>query len=600
MLGAMNHATTFDPRPRRPRRGGRVRSGALLFLGVLGALGALGAIALIVPACGGPAATGQEPAEPVPDAASGPAELVFVGADVMTMNPAQPVASAVAVRAGVIAYVGDEVGARTFVGPETRVVTLAGETLTPGLVDGHAHLYNLGVAMEGVDLTGIASEAQAVEKVKAAAAALPAGEWLTGRAWDQNLWTPARFPTRASLDAAVPDHPVALTRVDGHALWVNSRALALAGVGPDTADPDGGRIVRDDSGQPTGVLIDAAMGLISSAQPPASAETRARQIRKAAAAAIATGLTAIHEMGIDDATLAVYQDLADRGELPLRIYGYLSYSSALIDSLSERPRIDHPSGHLTVRAIKAYADGALGSRGAALIEPYSDDPENRGLVITDAAALARAARVAAQNGWQLGVHAIGDRANRAVLDAFEAAIADHPDADLRFRVEHAQVVAEADLPRFGALGVLASMQPTHATSDMPWAEARVGPERIRGAYAWRTILNTGGRIVGGSDFPVERVAPRYGLYAAVTRQDADGEPPGGWYPEQRLSLQEAVRVFTADAAYAAFSERRRGQIAPGFDADLTLFGAALEPDASLLEVEARMTVVGGEIVYESE
>jgi predicted amidohydrolase YtcJ len=296
----------------------------------------------------------------------------------------------------------------------------------------------------------------------------------------------------------------------------------------------------------------------------------------------------------------VYRRLAAAGELPLRVYAFLSYDTAMIDSLSEDDRVlEQPGSLFSARGIKMYVDGALGSRGAALLGPYDDDPGNDGLVITDAEALARAVEQAAASGWQLGVHAIGDRANRMVLDAYARVIEAHPDKDLRFRVEHAQVVAPADIGRFGALGVLASMQPTHATSDMPWAEQRVGPARIGGAYAWRKILDAGGRIVGGSDFPVEAVPPRLGLYAAVTRQDASGRPAGGWHAQERLTLEEAVRIFTVEPAYASFAEHRRGRVAVGQDADLTVFDRALAADATLLATEIELTIVSGRVVHES-
>jgi hypothetical protein len=526
------------------------------------------------------------------------AELVLLGGAIMTMNPDLPAASAVAVAAGTIVYVGDDAGARAWIGPDTRVVALAGRSVTPGLVDGHAHLYGLGTAMEGVALGTATSERAAAALAAGAARALPPGEWLEGRDWDQNRWQPAAFPTAASLDAALPDRPVALRRVDGHALWVNGKALALAGITAATPDPPGGRIVRDRGGAPTGVLVDTAMDLVERAMPDVSDEARARRIRQAAAAAVATGLTGVHEMGIDPATVRVYRRLADAGELPLRVYAFLSYEPGMLDELSEDARILE-QGNLTVRGIKMYADGALGSRGAALLAPYDDEPGNTGLVITPADELARAVARAAETGWQLGVHAIGDRANRMVLDAFARGIQAHPGEDLRFRVEHAQVVALDDIARFGALGVLASMQPTHATSDMPWAEARVGPARIRGAYAWRKILDAGGRIVGGSDFPVEQVAPRLGLYAAVTRQDASGQPAGGWYPAERLTLEEAVRIFTVETAYASFAEQRRGRVAVGFDADLTVFDRPLAAGATLLETGVEMTIVGGRVVHAS-
>ena len=528
-----------------------------------------------------------------------PADMILVGGAIMTMDPDRPRASAVAIGQGKILAVGSDDEVRALAGPDTRVIELAGRGVTPGLVDGHAHLLGLGQALESVSLRGMDSERAAAEAVARSTAGRAAGEWITGRGWDQNLWSPQRFPTRASLDAAVPDHPVAVRRVDGHALWANGRALSLAGITRDTADPVGGRIMRDAGGAPTGVLVDTAMDLVERHIPPPTDAVRARRIRAAAQVAAAAGLTGVHEMGIDEATVEVYRALAAEGALPLRVYAFLSYEPALIDTLSEdyAPIMDHGDGFFTLRAIKVYADGALGSRGAALHAPYSDEPGGRGLMITPPEELEAISQAAAAAGWQLGTHAIGDRANRAVLDAYEAAIRAHPDKDLRFRVEHAQVVAPEDIPRFGALGVIASMQPTHATSDMPWAEARVGSARIRGAYAWRQILDTGGRILGGSDFPVEEVSPLLGLHAAVTRQDAGGKPPGGWYPAERLGLEEAVRIFTSEPAYASFTEHRRGRIEPGMDADLTVFGQPLTPGMALLEAGIDMTIVAGRVVF---
>lgn len=555
-------------------------------------------------ACG-PARSGPAPATSSSQSPQGAqrtaaahADMILVGGAIMTMVPDRPQASAVAIGQGKILAVGSDAEVRALAGPGTRVIELVGRGVTPGLVDGHAHLIGLGQALESVSLRGVDSEQAAAAAVAQAAVGRAPGEWITGRGWDQNLWSPQRFPTRASLDAAVPAHPVAVRRVDGHALWANGRALALAGITRDTADPDGGRIMRDAGGAPTGVLVDTAMDLVERHIPPPTDAVRERRIRAAAQVAVQAGLTGVHEMGIDDATVAVYRKLAAAGALPLRVYAFLSYEPALIETLPSRaPIVDEGDGFFSLRAIKVYADGALGSRGAALLAPYSDEPGSHGLMITSPDALTAMAHAAAAAGWQLGTHAIGDRANRAVLDAYEAAIGAHPGKDLRFRVEHAQVVAAEDIPRFGSLGVIASMQPTHATSDMPWAEARVGAARIGGAYAWRKILAAGGRIVAGSDFPVEEVPPLLGLHAAVTRQDIHGKPPGGWYPAERLSLEEAVRIFTSEAAYASFSEHRRGRIAPGQDADITVFGQPLTPGMELLEAGIDMTIVAGRVVF---
>jgi predicted amidohydrolase YtcJ len=476
-------------------------------------------------------------------------------------------------------------------------IDLAGRAVTPGLVDGHCHLHGLGMSLEIISLRGVRSAEEAAERVRDGAARFAPGEWIVGRGWDQNLWTPPQFPTHATLDAVIPDRPVALRRIDGHALWANAAAMKLAGVGASTRDPDGGRVVRDASGAPTGVFVDAAMELIEHAIGGSSLETTKRRILAGAREAVAAGITGVHEMGIGDQTVRAYRELAAEGKLDVRVYAFLDGS--LLEELPRRePDLD-PDGAamVVVRGIKLYADGALGSRGAWLLAPYSDDPGNTGLVIASPAELRHAVEVTSAHGWQLAVHAIGDGANRAVLDAVE-----HGGArtrTMRFRIEHAQVVDRADFGRFAALGVLASMQPTHATSDMGWADERLGPARLAGAYAWRSLRDAGARLVGGSDFPIEEVPPLHGIYAAVTRQDRAGKPEGGWRPEQRLTLEEALRMFTVEPAYASFEEGRRGAIVPGAVADLTVFDRDLRADAaSLLETRVDLTVVGGRIVYD--
>ncbi len=529
-----------------------------------------------------------------PEAAS----LVFVGGDIVTNDPSQPRVAALALRGNRVLAVGDDAAIRALVGPETRVVDLAGKTATPGLVDGHCHLYGLGSSMESVGLKGLASEQVAAETVAAAAKGRPTGEWILGRGWDQNPWGGA-FPTRASLDAVLGDRPAALRRVDGHAVWVNTAALKKAGITRATPDPAGGKIIRDAGGEPTGVLVDLAMDLIDKHVPAPTREARERYIRTAAQAAIAVGLTGVHEMGIDDETVAVYHELVKAGELPLRVNAYLDGSLAAARALSGREvEPDDGDAYFSTVGMKLFADGALGSRGAALAADYSDDAGNRGLWVMEPAALKEATIAATGAGWQIVTHAIGDAAVHATLDAYEAAEAAQPGIDLRLRVEHTQVIVAEDIERLAKLGVIASMQPTHATSDMPWAEARLGPERIKGAYAWRSILDAGGLIVAGSDFPVEETSPMFGLYAAVTRQDPQGTPAGGWYSAQRMTLDEAIFAFTAAPAVASFVEEHRGRLVPGFVADVTVFDRALAADRSLLDTKVLMTVVGGEIVYE--
>ncbi|WP_437593340.1 amidohydrolase [Sorangium sp. So ce1000] len=536
------------------------------------------------------------PGPPAPTSApDAPADLVITAGVVRTMDPGRPRAEAVAVRGERIVFVGSAADAKAFVGPETRVEELPGRAIVPGLVDGHAHLYGLGVALETLSVRGVRSAEAAAALVADSAKGRPSGEWITGRGWDQNLWPGAAFPTHAPLDAAAPEHPVALRRVDGHALWANAAAMRAAGVGRGTQDPAGGRILRDAAGEPTGVFVDNAMGLVEAKIPADPPAVRERRILRAAEAALSSGLTAVHEMGIDDETASVYRALAAAGRLPIRVYAYLAGDGHLEGLKARAPDVD-PTGTalFVLRGVKLFADGALGSRGAALLEPYADEPSTSGLLLMDREALARAARLVADAGFQLAVHAIGDRANRAVLDAFEA-LGPGRAAALRFRVEHAQILSPDDLPRFSALGVIASMQPTHATSDMPWAPARLGPRRLEGAYAWRSLLSSGARLVFGSDFPVEDPSPLLGLYAAVTRQDLSGQPPGGWMPGERLDLDEALLAFTAAPAYAAFAEGQRGRIAPGYVADLTVLGRDLSPDRSLVGTPIDMVVVGGRV-----
>jgi predicted amidohydrolase YtcJ len=527
--------------------------------------------------------------------ADAPADLVITGADVKTMDPDRPTASAIAVRGGTIAAVGDDAAVRPFVGPKTRVIALAGETVTPGLVDGHCHLYNLGVSLDSINVRG-ATSPEAVAMTVAAAQAEIAGEWLTGRGWDQNLWPSKSFPTHAALDAIA--RPVMLKRIDGHAAWLNREALKRAGITRATPDPPGGKIVRDAAGEPTGVLVDNAMDIVDLVIPPPTAEVRRARIARAIDVAISHGITAVHEMGIEDATADVYREMvrAGGGRLPLRVYAFLQGDPAKAEALRTRAP-DRGDAWFAMRAVKFFADGAMGSRGARLLADYADDPGNRGLWRTAPDELARAVDAAVAGGWQVGVHAIGDAGNRAVLDAFAAALAAHP-GDHRLRIEHVQQIDPADISRLVELGVVASMQPTHATSDMPWAEARVGGDRIRTAYAWRTLLDAGATIVNGSDFPVEEVPPLHGIYAAVTRQDRDGKPVGGWYPAERMTLDEAIRGFTTTPSWAAFAEAERGQIRVGAAADLTIFDRALVAGPELLATGVRATIVGGAVVFE--
>jgi hypothetical protein len=519
------------------------------------------------------------------------ADVLLLNGRIHTLDPKRPRASALAIVGDRLAVVGSDAEARALRGRGTRIVDLKRRTVVPGLIDAHAHLLSFGQTLETVDLRGTESADEVVRRVRRAAR--EPGEWILGRGWDQNDWARAEFPHRRLLDAALPGRPVVLTRIDGHATWVSSEALRRAGVTRSTTDPPGGRILRED-GEPTGVLIDNAIDLVQSHVPKPDAATRERRLRAAIDRCVSLGLTGVHDMGVDADTAAVFRAMASRGELKIRVYALGAHDEAE-KTLGGKPEI---GSHFTRRAVKLFADGALGSRGAALIDDYQDDKGNRGLDLIDAKRIVDLSRRAQRGGWQIAVHAIGDRANRMVLDAFEQALG-HDLGGARFRVEHAQVIAPDDLGRFARLGVIASMQPTHATSDMPWAEKRLGPARVRGAYAWRTLLASGARLAFGSDFPIEEANPLLGLYAAATRQDAGGRPRGGWLPAERLTAEEALRAFTAGAAYAAFEETERGVLRAGMSADLTIFdGDVLGRDAkALLRRNVVATMVAGRFVF---
>ncbi|MEP6470952.1 MAG: amidohydrolase [Acidobacteriota bacterium] len=529
-------------------------------------------------------------------------DLLLENATVYATADAKPGRLSIVARDGKIVFVGDADGARRFA-PSGRRIDLSGAFVFPGWADAHGHLLGLGKSLEVARLRGSADSSDAARRIADLARKIPGARWIEGQGWDQNLWPGKSFPDAHALDAVVDDRPVVARRVDGHALWVNSRALALAGIGKDTADPSGGRILRRADGTPSGVLVDNAMDLLDRVVPTATPEDFARRIRAAARECVAVGLTQVQDAsGYSPEDVALLEQLAARHELPLRVYATVSPEVAALEVFFRKGvHVGGGADFLTVRAIKAYADGALGSRGAALLADYSDEPGQRGLLVTPPQRLDEVARQAREKGWQIWIHAIGDRGNRVALDAFRKAAASSPGQaarDARPRVEHAQVIAPEDLPRFGREGVIASMQPTHATSDMPWAEARLGPERVRGAYAWRSLKNGGARLAGGSDFPVESENPLLGFYAAITRQDLHGQPAGGWRSSEKLTRREALALFTSDAAWAAFEEGSRGKIAPGFAADLTVFRAdpMTAPERDIPGIATVMTIVNGRIV----
>jgi predicted amidohydrolase YtcJ len=473
-----------------------------------------------------------------------------------------------------------------------------GATILPGLIDAHGHLLSLGQQKLQADLRGSESAASAVERVREFAAANPADRWIIGGGWNQVLWPDKRFPDAHALDAAVGDRPVLLSRVDGHAIWVNTRALTIAGITSDTEDTPGGQIIRDDDGRPTGVLVDAASALVEKHVPAPTDDEIKRALLTAMQEVAALGLTGVHDAGIDAHQYELYQALGATDQLAIRIYAMLADSEAARATIDLGPRPPQFDDRLQMRAVKAWVDGALGSRGAALLQDYTDQAQHRGLPLYSSAQIQALAARTASNGWQLNIHAIGDAGNRSALDAFEEQWTQSQRQTLRPRIEHAQVVALEDIPRFAQLGVIASMQPTHATSDMNMAEDRVGAERIKGAYAWRTLLDAGARLAGGSDFPVELPNPFAGLYAAVTRQDRDGRPPGGWYSQQKLTREESLRLFTIDAAYAGHMENAVGSLEPGKWADFIMIDRDYfqVPENEIDDIQVEATYVAGERV----
>ena len=530
-------------------------------------------------------------------------ETVFYNCRVYTMNEDQPIAEAVTIAGDRILFVGTSDEALDAAGPGAVKFDLNGLTVIPGLVDAHAHFIGYAASRAALDLNGTVSIEQVRERLAARAAATHRGLWITGRGWDQNDWEKKDFPHRRDLDAVSPDHPVLLTRVCGHAAIANSKALEAAGIGRGTPDPDGGKIEKDASGEPTGILLDEAISFVRDVVPALTQEEKKKLMISAAQACLAAGLTGTHEMGIGSETAGIYRELYEDGELPFRITAYYDGDAEDLDSvLAAGPVGDFADGMFSIAGVKFFGDGSLGARSAAMLEDYSDDPGNRGIIVTDPEVLYKKVLACHRAGFQVATHAIGDRANRVVLDTYQKVLEEEPGSGLRHRIEHAQILSPGDIGRFASLGVIPSMQFTHCTSDMPWAGDRVGESRLEGAYAWRSLMNAGSRIPGGSDYPVESIAPLLGIYAAVTRQDLSGSPAGGWMPDQRLTIEEAVRAFTIDAAWAAGQEKERGSIEKGKLADLTILGAdimKIEP-GEIPGTEIIATILAGRIEYRAE
>lgn len=532
-----------------------------------------------------------------------PADKVFVNGHIITMDENLPEAEAFAVGQGKFLAVGttDEVMSAY---PGSDIIDLNGKTVMPGIIESHGHLLSLGQSFLELNVEGIQTPQEVVLKVQERVQETPSGEWIIGWGWDEGAWT-KDYPSNRELSAVSPENPVYLRGLHGFASWVNERALEIAGISQDTPDPAQGKILKDPAtGRPTGILTNEAQALVTSHIPPTNLQQTDKALELALDECLKYGLTTIHEAKTSAMMLEAFRSLKQKKKLKCRIYVMLDVTDEeLIEPfLQSGPEVD-PDHFLTIRCLKVFVDGALGSRGAALLEPYSDAPGERGVIVTSEEELYELTARALESHLQVAVHAIGDRGNRLTLKAFERALKDVSGVeDHRLRVEHAQVVALEDFPRFASLDLILSMQPPHATSDMPWAEIRVGAKRIRGAYAWRSFLDTGVHLTLNSDFPGETLNPFYGMYAALTRQNPEGEPEGGWYPDQCLVRDEVLNAYTIEAAYSGFEEDIKGKIVPGMLADFIILSddiLSISP-RKFLSIKVEQTYIGGQMVFEIE
>lgn len=535
------------------------------------------------------------------------ADLVLVGGKVATMDDDWPLAEAIAVSGDRILAVGSDAEIRALADDDTRIIPLDGRLVVPGLVDGHLHFPGLGSERRNhLDLGQAGSPEDVAARVARLAARLEPGEWITGSGWHTGDWETEAWPRKQLLDEAAPDNPVLLQGMHSHASWANSLALELAGVTAATVYGGGGEVFKDEAtGEPTGVLLENAQDLVEEVVPDDQTQSMEERIRASVRIAHAHGFTGAHDMGTTLEAVDGYRRLIDDGRFDFRIVAYprVWRTGPVLDSIVARgPVLGYGGNRLSVPGVKMSIDGALGARGAALMRPYSDEPDALGVIRVPYDQLYLVLETVLRNGMNAALHGIGTRGNRLILDAVEQALKVVPADDHRMRVEHAQVVLPRDLPRYAELGLTASIQWIHATLDMPWAEKRVGPERIRGGYAWRTLLSHGTRLVGGSDEGAERFSPFMGIHAAVTRQDAEGNPPGGWYPQQRLTRMEALRSYTVEPARVAFQEDVLGTLTPGKLADLVVLSRDIltVPADEILETRALLTMVGGTIVYQRD
>lgn len=522
--------------------------------------------------------------------------FVLVDATIYTASDSLAIVEAMAVVDGKVVMIGNEVEVLAAY-PNLALKSAGGRAVVPGFTDAHAHFMGLGIEKLQVDLRGTRDVAQVMDRLKAFEATLPDSAWITGRGWNQVLWPGREFPTRQDLDAAFPTRPVWLRRVDGHASWANTAAMELAGMDQirTATDPEGGSILRDGNGEPTGVFIDTAQRFVGDITPQITEADLDRALEMALREAAEMGLTGIQDAGVGSETIDRYKRFIDEDRFTVRMYAMIGGPGALFEQLCNSPILDY-GDKLTVRSVKLVLDGALGSRGAALIDDYSDHPGNKGLIRTTVEKFNETVKRALACGYQVNTHAIGDRANRMLLDGYEMAGA-MPEG--RHRDEHAQIIAVEDIPRFVKMGIIASMQPTHATSDLNMAEDRLGAHRIKGGYAWRTLKDAGVPLAFGSDFPVEKSNPLEGFFASVTRQTTDLLPEGGWFPEERLTREETLQTFTRDAAFAAFGEAKLGSLSPGKFADFVILSDDIMtiPTPQILSTKVVATFFGGKIIY---
>ena len=536
--------------------------------------------------------------------ATDPADLILLNGNIYTVNERQPHAQAVAAKKGRILFVGSNDEAKKFSASSTRIVDLAGKTVVPGLTDSHCHIFGIGEREMRLNLEGTNTREDFLAKIKERVAHTERGKWIVGRGWIETFWKPPQFPTREELDKIVPDNPIYLTRADGHASIVNTAALKLANIDKNTPDPFGGQILKT-KGELNGMLLDHAQELVAQKIPKPTEAEREQAFLTGVEREIKLGWCQIQNAGATTEDIETMERVFEKAKVKLRIYTAVYGPGGASDTiLLEGPIIEALDHHWTERTIKVIFDGALGSRGAALLKPYNDAPETSGYLTAQPDDLRPMFQTALRRGIQVETHAIGDRANRLILDLYEEAFKAVPPEqrkirEPRWRVEHAQIVDPADIPRFAKLGVIASMQPSHAISDLFFAPARLGLDRLAGAYAWKSLLDSGAIICGGSDAPVERGEPMIEFYAAVARKSLKGESGEGWHPEQAVSREQALKMFTVWPAYAAFEEKDKGSIEPGKLADFTMLSQDIMkiPESEILKTRCEMTIIGGEIVF---